>query len=369
MSRALWVTFITAWLAGCSLLIDTGDLGGDQPTQCYDLEDWSPVHFEVMDLDAPTESLRLDMMTGPYVVNTNANAFLHDPNGSPLGYIQEVAGIVFLVANGFSIAPDATLRVAGERPLVIVSFENIFVLGAIDAGSNVDFEGPAANGPLCAALPPGDDGSEGGGGGAGAGFATGGGNGGPGGDGMPGADGAVPFVLPDGLVGGCRGGDAGNSGGPSPRGGFGGGAIQLTARCEVVIGGTISAGGEGGETSSDRSGGGGGGSGGLIVVSAQRIRLESAGLLAVNGGGGGGGSNFGGSSPGGDGQAETTRAPGGNGGNGGDGGDGGAGNPGESGDFAVAGGGGGGGGGSGYVSLHVQIESLLGMISGIDVRP
>jgi hypothetical protein len=180
------------------------------------------------------------------------------------------------------------------------------------------------------------------------------------------ARGLTPGAGGNGAAGQSGSGAAGQTDTQIDDGGAGGGAVQLSARGELTVSGTITAGGGGGGAGTgDEDGGGGGGSGGAILLEAAG-GLTLDGSLRAHGGGGGGGAGTGADpgTPGGDGaSAAGSGGAGGDAGgasNGGSGGLGGSatdsdpeGSPGAPGangeDQGIDGGGGGGGGGSGGV--------------------
>lgn len=288
-----------------------------------------------------------------------------------------IDGARVMWVEGFAIAEGATLRVEGSRPLIVISTGSIAISGTLDASSYWDGivarTGAGADPDDCPVSPPTSGltcvqhGGSGGGAGA---FGGDGGGGGEGGDtrdcedginvdGIPGGEGGVALgAAPSVLRGGCAGRDgAQNESGTVDRGraGPGGGAVHLTARGSLVVGGVIQAGGAGGTAGLDnRSGGGGGGSGGFIGLEAHSIEIQQTGVVAANGGGGGGGCDNNPATSGESGLADDVAATGGaaqgSGGKGGDGGyrDSPAGEPGE----PAERGGGGGGGGVGYIVFH-----------------
>lgn len=182
------------------------------------------------------------------------------------------------VTKNLRIEPNMTVKVVGNRPLVIAALESVTLEGNLEA--TVDsISMRKANG----------------GGYDGAGnFSRGGGPGGgqamnstsrAGGGGYCGVGGSN-----DGNAGGEAYGDAtlvpllgGSAGGSAEygKGGGGGGAIQIVAGTSIQINGNgvIHVGGGGGDN------GGGGGSGGSILLEAPAVSVF--GTLAANGGGGG----------------------------------------------------------------------------------
>ncbi len=201
------------------------------------------------------------------------------PGHPPLGHASIVQGGVptlVLAFEDLEIAGGATLRFVGERPVIIVSFKDITVLGTVNVHAGAQ---------ACAGTGAGDNG--GGGdfgwqsGGGGGGFGSVGGEGGTTAGGPVGNGGSASGLTA--LRGGCPGGRGGNSNKPLAAGG---GALQLVARNVISIAGTINAPGQGGRGGGLVQAGNGGGSGGAIVLEASQL-VASAGALTANGGGGG----------------------------------------------------------------------------------
>jgi hypothetical protein len=324
-------------------------------------------HFDACLLPAPAPAL--DLAAGSYVLDTDA-ATLSGPAGTQtLPNRVEDAGVVVSIA-GLRVAVGATVRVIGSRPLIVASWSTIEVDGVIDASSNVTGRGAGGDSPDCAshAAGTGNSSNEGAGGGGGGGLRGAGGTGGSGD--VPGgtAGGAIAAPL---LDGGCPGGAGGNGDQPGGPGGSGGGAVQLTARISIAIGGGVHAGGAGGTGGTDAGGdadggGGGGGSGGMIGLEAPAIAITASGILAANGGGGGQGADMAAGERGHDATLSATRAEGGSNGGSVDGDDGGRGSGGAQLAGAIGGqvgmnGGGGAGGGAGYIVIAgaaPQIDAL-----------
>lgn len=211
-----------------------------------------------------------------------------------------------------SVAAEATLRVVGARPLVILAQQNVMIEGVIDV-SAIGVT-PGAGGGLggSPSLPDGigaspgirgassDTSSSGGGGG---GFCGTGGLGGAGGGISGGSGGSSAFPADyalEPLRGGSGGGFApGDRPGPrdaSARGGAGGGAIQISSRGTLIVRGAILAGGGGGRgggatNAGDLGAGGGGGSGGGVLLEAMTMSFGPGARVWTTGGGGGGGAN------------------------------------------------------------------------------
>jgi hypothetical protein len=217
----------------------------------------------------------------------------------------------------FSVIPGQSLKVVGEKPLIIVA-STVMIAGPITVSGtiatkctgvgNLNLDGfsyvPSLGGTQS------DGGSSGGGGGGG--YGASGGDGGSGrldanvmnatepGGGAGGSGGSSPGhdeLVP--LRGGCPGGKGGFGsvagpavpGGP---GGKGGGAIQISSKMPIMLSSSIIANGSGGGgVSGEHAGGGGGGSGGAILLEAPSIIYSGTALLCANGGGGGTGGNAG----------------------------------------------------------------------------
>jgi len=339
---------------------------------------YTPVFFDPCAAGTPVASpgLLLDL-NGTYVYNSD-DATLTDPNmvvTSPASSI--VAGARAVWFNDIVINSDATLRLEGSLPVILISLADLNVQGTIEVNSHVDglgfVTGAGANYSGCSVTPP-DPGAVcaqhgGSGGGAGA-FSGNGGAGGEGGDtrscggafpdGVPGGAGGVGTgaTPPVNLRGGCAGrdGSQNNSGsGSEGGGGPGGGAVHLAARGTLTLAGTLHAGGSGGGAGQDdRSGGGGGGSGGTLSLEGLTLDIKASATLAANGGGGGGGCDNNPAAAGQDGQPSDQLASGGpKQGAGGDGGAGGAaGTPNGGTTSPAQRGGGGGGGGVGFILLY-----------------
>lgn len=318
--------------------------------------DWAlaPLLFDpCVDVPIVTESLILDM-PGLYRFDTDTGV-LRDPADTIVAVTTLVVNAttedaMVMVVGNFQLSADSSLRVAGSRSLLIVSWNSIQVDGEIDLSSTASQPGAGANSVQCNAATPGTSGDNGGGGGAGGGFGEIGGAGGTGSAGTVNNPGGDPgLALPENFHGGCAGsvGGLGNGGGLAGSG-SGGGAVFLSARSDMGIAGKIHAGGEGGRGSNGtRAGGGGGGSGGYIGLESNVLTLQAGSVLASNGGAGGGGANQSLGSNGEDGQASTQSAVGGQGelspeGDGGNGGS--LVSAGQSGADAQRGAGGGGGG-------------------------
>lgn len=321
-------------------------------------------HFDACMLPAPTGGLDLSM-PGVYTYNTAA-ATLTDPGGNvstPPNLVVPSGRVISIDA--LAISAGTTLRAVGAQPLIVASWGSITVGGTIEVTSVAVADGAGANPAGCAMHPPGvaQGNTNGAGGGGGGGFGGAGGRGGTGDDSTNGGLGGAPIAQPL-LLGGCpgsRGGTADQIGGV---GGSGGGAIQLTARLDITISGTVTAGGGGGKGAPlpGNAGGGGGGSGGMIGLEAPIVMVAATGVLAANGGGGGqGASQSALGATGVDGLASAIRATGGAtlaaGGQGGLG-SGGLTVVGGLGQGDAADGAGGGGGGAGFIAIKSPTRTL-----------
>jgi hypothetical protein len=220
---------------------------------------------------APSAAVLVDSML---VIDTN-NALLCDQTNDQASQYCVIAG------TSITIAPGATLRAFGAKPLLLISTVGMFDLsGNIDvsskAGANV---GAGGNSAACVAGAAATMTS----GGAGGSF---GGRGGDGKtiDGVGGLAAPGSTTFPTTLRGGCQGGAG--AGDPSGSGGNGGGAVAIVAP-RVAIGGRINASGAGGHGGgAKKCGGGGGGSGGMIVIESPAISLVGTAAVFATGGGG-----------------------------------------------------------------------------------
>jgi len=340
----------------------TGDGGGDSSDLCASWDPATP--FSPCDLVDRGGDLEL-LEDGTYLYDTMSDQLTFE-GGPNITHVSEViAGgtIRVLTASHLEVGDVAKLRVTGDLPLLLVAWEQADINGTLDVStSEIAGNGAGANPIACddnAAKPGGGTASvTGAGGGGGGGFGGVGGAGGDGGGALPGmgGDGGTAITGDPGLRGGCPGGRGGVIAAETAAGrGSGGGAVAISARLMLVVGGVIHAGGgEGLGAVTDLSGGGAGaGSGGLVWLDAPDISLADASVLAANGGGGGeGADNNDSGDPGDAAKAGRTSAAGGSSG-GNDGGNGGAGSDSDTPDGAMGGtggndaGGGGGGGGAG----------------------
>lgn len=343
--------------------------------------EWTPVNLDLCMLYevAPNNGDVL-LLAGSHVLFTDIDVFQTSQGsiqGYPLRQGNEVNALLLRVER-FEMQQGAKLRVAGTRPLIILSNTTIIIRGEIDLSSPTDSfsnerSGGGGHDPASCSMQanyPAHGSPTNLAGGGGGGFGSSGGSGGNGGP-MQGPAGVSVSMTPlaGGIRGGCPGGRGGTflSGDGSP-GGHGGGAIHLAAQdsIEVEVEAVIHAGGGGGvggSRSADLAGGGGGGgSGGLILLDAPEVHAHAFSRLFANGGGGGGGSTIAGPGQGGTGGNGLSADQPADRGNGpGDGSDGGQGDcrsngqlggePGGSSGSGTAGSGGG-GGGVGYILAH-----------------
>jgi hypothetical protein len=240
----------------------------------------------------------MDLADASYTYNTTTGT-LADSGGNPITHaniqIDQAGQAAWLMnVQSFTLHAGSTLRVVGDKPLIIASWDTIDVSGTIDASNP---------GALCNAASAGQTGVTTGGSGGGGGGAFGG-DGGAGGIGdsppgpMGGAGGAhvdAPHIVRGGCNGAVSGkagpGDSGNPNAVSAAG-TGGGGIQITAQHALSVSGKVLAGGSGGggAPSGSAAGGGGGGSGGYIGLEGLTVTL--GGVIAANGGGGGASAAF-----------------------------------------------------------------------------
>ncbi len=335
------------------------DAPGDSGTDGESCTAWSTRGGHVRDvcsMGLPGDGWRIDTIGATY--DTEADTYNQGP--APKSYLVAQSGnrmLRVVSVRDFTVDQNASLRVVGQYPLLVLSWSTITVAGTIDVSSRAGSPGAGGSRQDCDLGDPGQGASEAGGGGGG-GLNQGGKAGGNGNlGGAPNAGGTLGGSIPRPMsvvLGGCRGGDGGGDGSSGGRGGDGGGAVQLTAKDSITIAstGTIHAGGMGGAGAQGNGGGGGGGSGGFIGLDAPLVTTATSSILAANGGAGGAGCESGNGAAGQDGQAMNAAALGGMGSictNGADGGDGG-----RRGDLPLVGAnsnfsGGGGGGGGGYI--------------------
>lgn len=367
MTEIICIGILGVLSAGCTFdppsINDAGDSG---PTGCWN---HTPSHFDPCNLENPSGSLTLD--GSDYTYDTTTGELRDELNQLIPHQQQELDGYRVLSVSSFAVEQDTILRVIGDRPLIVASWDTIDINGEINVTSETEEAGAAANPAECGTSAPvegqnDNGGAAGGGGGAFQGAGGDGGNGDGNGGQSNGGMGGTSVMIPTRVRGGCPGANGGQGFGGSPgMGGAGGGAIQLTAQVRVrVRGGEILAGGAGGQGGlGGDSGGGGGGSGGFIGLDAAKVEVENARLMC-NGGGGGEGA---GDPPGNDGEpggGDASAAPGGS-----DGAD--SGSDGGVGGYRDQpnglppvnlrnGGGGGGGGGVGYILVFTDDLDLKG---------
>jgi hypothetical protein len=245
------------------------------------------------------------------------------PTPTPVAVQSGGVDVVILPIVALTVQTGATLRLTGNRPVILAVYGDAVINGSIDGSANAGT--PGAGGSQACGNSAGKDGtgssSSGGGGGGGGGFAT---NGAPGGTGDGNAAGAAGVarggatLVP--LIGGCGGGKGGGC--SSAAVGAGGGAVQLSAAGTLTVAGSVRAnGGTGPNGCGSEGGGSGGGSGGGILLEGDRVTIGSGAQVTSNGGGGGRGGGGGNGGPGGTGSAapQAGQSDGANGGGGGGG--------------------------------------------------
>ncbi len=327
----------------------------------------------------------INVNTGEITIDGNTVRDAGSGVNAGIGYFQR-GGLAVLAVTSFSLDGGSSVRLSGNRPLILLSDGDVTIHGGtIDlsggcfntdqttcggpGGGNGGFGMFAAGG--CGAGGNGTGGNNGpeSGGGGGA-LGAPGAKGGDGDSGRPGGSGGTIAACPGAslvpLAGGSGGGRGGGGDQPGGNGGGGGGGLQITSFTLITLSkdgpnrGVLDAGGSGGSADAT-SGGGGGGSGGGILLEAPAISISNS-TVAANGGGGGDG---GGGSNGGDGTLTTQPASGGSGGN--PGGDGGALNDAAQPGPGPADGAGGGGAGVGIIRLNVPAAGLS--LSGETISP
>jgi hypothetical protein len=282
--------------SGFCIVGERQDDGGTPDGESFDCTAWTPPrHFMPCDIPEPTGGLTID---GAATYNTTTGE-LTGAGASPPS--QVVNGSMLISVSSFTVTAGGTLRVIGDKPLIVASWTTIEIAGLIDAGSNATDNGAGANptdatnGCQTHVATVGGNNDNGASGGGGGGYLAKGGNGGQGDGGANRGQGgaAIAQLL---LLGGCAGaaGGTGNNNETGGAGGPGGGAIQLTAQTSITITGKINAGGGGGlggktnnNGTQDGGGGGGGGSGGMIGLEAPAVTVMANAAIAANGGGGG----------------------------------------------------------------------------------
>jgi hypothetical protein len=359
MGRVVLLLFVV----GCGFSSpNVPDASGDSGADGEPCTPWNTRGGHVEDMCAmapPGDSWRITTIGATY--DTEADTYSQGPSptsaliAQPGNRMARVVSVRELI-----VEENASLRVVGRYPLIVLSWSTIMVAGTIDVSSPAGLSpGAGASREDCDVGDPGQGTSAAGGGGGG-GLGDGGKPGGNGNQGAglnmggtPGGSISRPVAT---VFGGCRGGDGGGDAGSGGRGGDGGGAVQLTAKDSIAIAsmGRIHAGGMGGAGANGNGGGGGGGSGGFIGLDAPVVTTAMTSVLAANGGAGGVGCESGTGARGQDGQAMNLAALGGMGStcvNGADGG-----NGAKRGAAALPGAnstvsGGGGGGGNGYILI------------------
>jgi hypothetical protein len=239
------------------------------------------------------------------------------PTPTPVVQTQTVGGgpsIVVVPMASFTLQAGQTLRLVGDKPVVLAVAGDADIAGTIDASSDATNNGAGYNWSC-----GGSQGGAGGGGncepagGGGGGFGTAGGLGGAGSGTASGAVGTARANLTLApLVGGCAGGTGGNCSGcgsctAGGAGGAGGGAVQISATGSLTVTGTLKANGKAGTKPGD-AGSGGGGSGGGLLLEGATVSTGGA-TITANGGDGGGGESCGAGGVG----STSAGSPGGNG--------------------------------------------------------
>ncbi len=314
----------------------------------------------------------------PTVVDTTALTIMREA-GPAVVSPNMVASDGVAVWSVGSLTTNAMLTVTGDRPLVIVSRDDVVIQALVQVSASGGRPGAGGSAPATGSG-RGLDGAKSGdnaAGGGGAGHGTAGGKGGnqsPASGGVAGPATNATGVLTGGSGGGHGGGfDATRCAGHG-RGGAGGGALQISAIGKIIIrAGGIAAGGGGGDggcknDGEDKyTGGGGGGAGGLLFLeSVEGIDLVEGATLAASGGAGGEGGDavkFG--DPGDDGPYPVDTAGGGSGATGGNGGDGGNAALGLSPEAGRNGGDSAGGGGGATGRLFLRTRGAKLVIKGI----
>ena len=292
--------------------------------QCASVGPWpyAPSNFDPLAL-SPSANAAVDGCAAEF--STTTDSFVTDtcglrPNISRvISAGQEATALAF---GDLILGAGASLRLTGDRPAILAVFGNARIDGSVLANSTRWLRGagssayPVNVGP-CVGRAGGDAGdASSGGGGAGARDSGAAGGDHPLSSGAGGAGGgADPSHSSIPLRGGCPGGAPASTvlmgGGP----GRGGGALQISARGELLVTGVVSASGSGGPGgSANHEAGYGGGSGGMVVLEGDRLILSDTAKLTANGGAGGGGTATGSSSGtwGGDGETASAQpAPGG----------------------------------------------------------
>ena len=336
-------------LCGCGVVDSSVNTDGDGALDCNDGCDADPTKTGLCLGYTPTtfDPNTINWSAQPSSTlncNTTITVNSTDPDGTgagvatltgwcgtaPTPVAQSRSGgpdVVIIPLKGLDLPSGYTLRLIGNRPVILAVDGNATIGGIIDANGSGTTPGAGGNWS-CGTSAGGNasggsctGGSEGGGGG---GFGTAGGSGGNGGGsntiGAGGVARGGATLTP--LWGGCPGGLGGGSG-TDAVGGAGGGAVQLTVSGTLTVTGTIRANGGVGAVGScgNEAGGGGGGSGGAILLEATTLTTTGATLSTNGGSGGRSGSNASGgagstsaSAAGGTGASDSANGGGGGGG-------------------------------------------------------
>jgi hypothetical protein len=325
------IPWFLAVLAGCSFELrvsgDGGTTNGDAPdaddaVPTVDAPDGDIAHVPAAVEDAFDATAPLAIVNAVLDTQTGTTAPTIDvplPPGTSLTYsVQDGGGPDLAILMVGSLTVSGTLRVRGDRALVIIANTDMIIAGTIDASAEGGIQGAGgyAMGPGRGGNGVGDAASYDDSGGGGGGFGGIGAAGQKSGPAMPGT--AGPTYGTAALVR-LEGGSGGGAMAPACAGnppGAGGGAIQLHARGTITLNGVVVANGGGGSGGLVCNGlgtsGAGGGAGGAIYVEASA--LTGAGRMLAQGGGGGGASNFNNNAIGGDGQSSGLAVQGGPGG-------------------------------------------------------
>jgi hypothetical protein len=226
----------------------------------------------------------------------------------PLTFVVQAGGPMIAVLYVRNLIVNGTVRIIGDKPLVIVA-ETVTVnaTGVLNASASNIVKGAGGadfrsrgdgGGGKGKAL--GDRSSGGGGGGFGSVGAAGGSlNATTLARGAAGVEYGTPNLAI--LRGGSAGGDClcpvdVNNPADAGTAGAGGGAIQVSAHTQLIVSGKILAsggGGNGGNTCANTGAdsGGGGGSGGAIFIQTPLLTMNSGSGIFANGGSGGGGAS------------------------------------------------------------------------------
>ncbi len=228
--------------------------------------------------------------------------------GPPYTPVASKTQVRVMHINSMTLPTNTTVTVTGSYGLVILADDQVtFNGGGNVVTTRVNFGGVTGTAPGPGggnAQGTGVDGTSSGSsstGGGGAGYGTMGAPGGDAANGLKGPPGGVAYgavKAAEPLEGGANGGRGGfsvNAQQVATPGGFGGGALQVTACNGVTVaaGAVLNGSGAGGRAgvaglnNAPGTGGGGGGSGGTLILEAAQVAI--AGELVLNGGGGGGG--------------------------------------------------------------------------------